>query len=107
MEMARYILQIFRYSPNVVFSWGFQSPIALSNGLRFRVEGFIHKGWVEVTYNEGSDLFSVRTLDSKGNVKEERTDVYIDGLVDIIDGLVERCSNYEQRVKQEYGFISK
>ena len=107
MEMARYILQIFRYSPNMVLSWGFQSPIALPNGLRFWVEGFIHKGWVEVTYNEGSDLFSIKTLDSNGKVKEERTDVYLDAITSTIDGLVERCDNYEQRVKQEYGFISK
>ena len=103
MEMAKYILQIFRYNPQIVLSWGFQSPIAIENGLKFFVEGFIHKGWVKVTYNEGSDLFNVRTLDDSGNVKEERTDVYLDGLCDVIDGMVERCPNYEERVKQEYG----
>ena len=103
MEMAKYILQIFKHNLNTVFSWGFHCPVAIENGLRFYVQGFLHKGAVEVVYNEGSDLFSVRTLDSNGNVKKEATDVYVDGLVEVIDGMVEYCPDYAKRVKETYG----
>ena len=41
----------------VVFSWGFNTPTAIANGLRFKVQGFKFKGTVEVEYNEGTDLF--------------------------------------------------
>ena len=35
--MANYIMQIFRAYAMVVFSWGFNAPTAIANGLRFKV----------------------------------------------------------------------
>ena len=83
----------------VVFSWGFNSPKRLPDdkGLRFNVEGFKYRGVVEVIYNIGSDLFEVHLSDG---TKVE--DVYLDNLVEVIDSLVEKTPNYEQRVQQEY-----
>ena len=104
MEMAKYIMQIFRTQTMIVMSWGFNSPKAINNGLRFFVQGFLHKGAVEVIYNEGRDLFEVRTINKDGSIKEVSEDVYFDCLVNVIDGLVERCSNYHERVKETYGF---
>ncbi len=99
--MAEYILQILRSQLMVVFSWGFQCPTALPDdrGLAFDVDGFLYKGRVEVVYNDGLDLFEVRLEDG-------RTEnlVYADNLVAVIDGMVERCDNYKQRVLQEYNF---
>mgnify|MGYP006357269063 CR=1 FL=1 len=46
----------------------------------------------------GSDLFDV-VLPNTGTKVE---DVYLDNLVEVIDNLVEKTSNYEQRVQQEY-----
>lgn len=46
--MANYIMQIFRAYAMVVFSWGFNAPTAIANGLRFKVQGFKFKGAVEV-----------------------------------------------------------
>ena len=100
MEMAKYILQILRAQPIVVFSWGFHHPTALPNdrGLAFIVDGFLYKGRVEVVYNDALDLFEIRLGD--GRVEEM---VYCDNLVAVIDTMVERCENYKVRVKQEYG----
>ena len=88
MEMARYILSILRSQLIIVFSWGFHSPVAVDNGLRFLVDGRLHRGWVEVLYDEGADLFRVRTLKG-GQVCCEVADVYLDCLVRVIDGMVE------------------
>lgn len=100
MAMAEYILQILRSQLMVVFSWGFHCPTALPDGrgLSFLVDGFLYKGEVQVIYNEGVDLFEVRLAD--GTVVE---DVYLDCLVNVIDGLVERCDNYKSRIEAEYG----
>ena len=102
MEMANYIMQILRTQLGIVFSWGFHNPKAIDNGLRFKVQGYLHKGWVEVVYNEGRDLFEVRTINQDGSVKQEVEDVYFDCLVNVIDGMVERCSNYHEKVKETY-----
>lgn len=100
--MAKYILQILRSDLFVVFSWGFHNPVAIENGLRFSVNGYLHTGKVEVVYDEGSDLFNVRLLYSNGTTKWEEKDVYLDCLVNVIDGLVERCQNYKQKVVETY-----
>ena len=52
MEMANYISQILRMQPLIICSWGFNSPMALKNGLRFKVSGFKFSGTVEILYNE-------------------------------------------------------
>lgn len=84
MEMAKYILSIFRTQPMIVFSWGFHDAYPIHNGLHFSVNGYLHQGEVEVVYNEGADLFEVRLSDGR-----RETDVYADCLVNVIDRMVE------------------
>ncbi|MBQ8271996.1 MAG: hypothetical protein IJZ09_03190 [Tidjanibacter sp.] len=102
--MAEYILQILRSQLMVVFSWGFHRPTALPDdrGLSFLVDGFKYKGEVQVIYNEGVDLFEV-VLTNTGKKVE---DIYLDCLVNVIDGLVERVDNYKRAVNDFY-FVEK
>ena len=97
--MAEYILQILRTQLMVVFSWGFNSPRKLPDdkGLSFIVNGFKYQGKVTVIYDKGADLFNV-TLENG----ESEVGVYLDCLVNVIDGMVERCGNYKDRVRQKY-----
>ena len=99
MTMAEYIMTILRSQLVVVFSWGFHRPVALPNnkGLRFQVQGFKYQGVVDVVYNDGRDLFEVSLGD--GTRVE---DVYLNNLVAVIDGLVERVDNYKEKVEAEY-----
>jgi len=105
MEMAKYIYTILRSQLNILWSWGFNSPKALENGLMFKVQGFIFKGWVKIVYNEGTDLFDISLLTSKMETKKEITGIYFDELVEMIDNEVEKVPNYENRVKNEYSLI--
>lgn len=89
MEMAAYILSIFRTQPMIVFSWGFHNAYPIRNGLRLSVNGYLHQGLVDVVYDEGADLFVVNTLNLDGSIKQQETDVYLDCLVRVIDGMVE------------------
>ncbi len=100
MSMAKYIMSIFKTQPMVVCSWGFHTPIAIKDGLRFRVNGFRHKGWCEVVYNEGMDTFIFRTIDRKGNTIREIEDVYFDNLVFVIDTTVETGRDSEEQYKE-------
>ena len=102
MEMSKYIMSILRNQTMIVLSWGFHNPVAINNGLRFKVQGYLHRGWVEVIYNEGLDLFEVRTINRNGSIKKQVEEVYFDCLVDVIDGMVERCENYNEKVKETY-----
>lgn len=99
--MANYVLSILRAQVGIVMSWGFHNAAALRNGLAFRVQGFLFTGVVKVFYDEGSDTFTVH-CEKNGSLWKERQDVYFDELVNVIDGLVERCPDYENRVQQEY-----
>ena len=93
--MAEYIMAILRTQLMVVFSWGFHRPTAVPNnrGLAFEVDGFLYKGRDEVIYNDALDLFEVYLSDGR---TEDM--IYCDNLVAVIDGLVERTDNYEERV---------
>jgi len=102
MEMAKYILAILRSQLMIVFSWGFHNPVALNNGLQFQVNGYKHKGKVQVKYDEGSDLFSVILLDRTGKETRKEEGIYLDCLVNVIDGLVEKTDDYSSRVRSQY-----
>lgn len=101
MEMAKYIMSILKSQLMVVWSWGFNSPMAVKNGLRFKVQGFKFRGIVEVAYNEGSDLFDVSFVKA-GKVVKAIDGVFFDMLVETIDNIVEKTADYEERVKAEY-----
>ena len=101
MEMAKYIMSILKTQLMVVWSWGFHQPVAIENGLQFKVQGFKFRGVVQVVYNEGRDLFDVRFLKAN-KVVNTIEGVFFDMLVDVIDDFVEKTADYEQRVAAEY-----
>ena len=101
MEMAKYIMSILKTQLTVVWSWGFHQPMALENGLRFKVTGFKFRGVVDVIYNEGRDLFDVSFI-KRNKVVKSIDGVYFDMLVDTIDNFVEKTADYDQRVIAEY-----
>ena len=101
--MAKYILEILRTQLMIVFSWGFHSPRAIEEGLAFYVQGYKYQGRVEVLYDEGYDLFRVRLLNADGSVKQEQDGIYVDGLVSVIDNMVEKTDDYASRVRETYG----
>ena len=105
--MAKYILSILRTQLAIVFSWGFHSPKAITDGLEFQVQGFLFKGIVKVLYDGGSDTFVVRLENADGSLHSEHTDVYLDNLVSVIDNAVEKdCSQseYVEMVNAAYGY---
>ena len=98
--MAEYILQILKSQLMILCSWGPHNFKRLpgDQGLSFQVEGFKYQGKVKVVYDGGQDLFEVH-LDN-GQVEDM---VYVDCLVNVIDGLIERTDNYREQVEAEYG----
>lgn len=99
-----YIMRIFKSQLVIVWSWGFNSPKAISNGISFTVQGFKFKGTVEVVYNEGTDLFDISFIKC-GKIVEAVEGVYIDQLVSVIDNHVEKVENYKESVEAEYSLI--
>jgi len=105
MEMANYILSILRTNLGIIWSWGFHQPISISDGLKFKVQGFKHTGWVVIKYNEGTDLFDVNLTNPSGGVVQQIEGIYLDELIDTIDYHVERVDDYDNRVKSEYSLL--
>lgn len=100
-DMAKYILRILKAQPNVVCSWGFRSPYVVKNGVRFHVNGFLHRGWCEVMYDEGRDTFTFCTFGSDGRVLTVVEDVYFDNLVSVIDYHVETKNDKSEKYKKQ------
>jgi hypothetical protein len=101
-EMAEYIYSILLSDKTVLWSWGFRTPTIIENGLKFRVSGFIFKGWVYIIYNQAADLFDIKLITIKGDEKTAMEGVYFDELIRVIDDNVERVENYDEAVKKKY-----
>ena len=108
-EIAGYILSIFRTNPFVVMSWGINpaSIEVVDLGMKFHVQGFKHKGFVQVVLNEGEDLFEVTLISEEGETLKTIEHIFVDNLIPIIDDAVEKTEEYEKRISQEYGIFTE
>ena len=101
-EMAEYIYSILLLCPLMLMSWGFQSPRIIKQGFSFLVNGFKHKGRVNISYNECQDLFEIQLFDENEKLVDTINMVYFDQLVEVIDERVEKTDDYNDRVNNEY-----
>ena len=112
-KIAAYILELMRYYPAIVMSWGIDNKTyrlaedADGNcGLSFHVQGFKHKGTVQILYDEGSDTFLYHLLSEAGDIVATRENICFDELVSVVDAAVEKVDNYSERIKAEYGITT-
>ena len=100
LELAMYIWRILRTQMTVIMSWGIDPSKArvIDNGMEIHVQGFLHTGFLQITLNEGTDLFEITLLSENRETVKFIDGIYLDCLVDTIDRAVEKCDNYEQRV---------
>lgn len=97
-------LNLVKYDINTFWSWGAHNLLNLQNkGLLFKVNGYIHKGFVLVTYNTCPDLYTVTLLNGQYNEKKVQSHVYCDELQTVIDNLVEKQSYQSEVVKPTFG----
>ena len=101
-ELAMYIWQILKTQMTIILSWGIDPGQAkvIDCGMEIHVQGFIHTGFVQITLNEGTDLFEIMLLSEKRETVKFIEDVYLDCLVKTLDENIEKCENYEQRVSE-------
>lgn len=106
MEIAKYILSIFKSSIAIVLSWGFHNPVAIAEceegegGIIFNVDGFKFSGQVKVMLN-WTDTFDIYLI-KRGDVVETIKDVYLDQLISVIDNKVEYTHDYAKQVQRAY-----
>ena len=104
IEIGQYILTILGRKLNIVCSWGFDPKTLrpIKYGIEFHVQGFKHKGKVQVRLNEGEDLFEVALVSDAGETVETKESIFLDNLISTIDDAVENVDDYEKRVCEEY-----
>ena len=77
-----------------VMSWGAHAWTKMNNKvLRFKVEAHRHKGHIYVAVN-GADLFDIYLTTTKGTIKKEFKDIYIEDFISIVDEEIERIEEY-------------
>ena len=101
-ELAMYIWSILKTQMTVIMSWGLDPSKArvIDNGMEIYVQGFLHKGFVQITLNEGTDLFEIKLLSEERETVKFIDGIYLDCLVNTLDENIEKCDNYEQRVSE-------
>ena len=101
-ELAMYIWQILKTQMTIIMSWGIDPSKArvIDNGMEVHVQGFLHTGFLQITLNEGADLFEIKLLSEERELVKFIEDVYLDCLVKTLDENIEKFENYEQRVSE-------
>ena len=101
-EIANYIWQILKTRMQIIMSWGIDPSRArvINCGMEIHVQGFLHTGFLQITLNEGTDLFEITLLSESRETVKFIDGIYLDCLIDTIDRAVEKCENYEQRVSE-------
>ena len=102
LELANYIWEILKTRIEIIMSWGIDPGNArvIKNGMELHVMGFLHTGFLQITLNEGTDLFEITLLSENRETVKFIDGIYLDCLVDTIDRAVEKCDNYEQRISE-------
>ena len=116
------ILTYISRPQNVYWSWGVTNlaKLYINNmpTLLIYTNGYLHKGWVGISYNEGKDLFEVFKFKTYRNQKalnsetlrnvEHYEEIFFDELHTFIDTLVENNDNeaYKHKVAEQYGYFS-
>lgn len=100
---VRELFQMFQpFSNSVVMSWGISKRIAIAGKLCImKVNGMLHKGYVILSYNAGTDLFNVHIVTTHGNIKAQYNDIYLEDLVDVIDSEVEKKNTWTNETYKE------
>ena len=91
---TKQILGLLNSYGHLFWSWGARGFTNIGNKfLKFRVSGHHHKGYVYISCN-GLDLMTIHLVSTKGVIKKEFDDIYIDDLFEVIDNAVERIPDY-------------
>ena len=69
--------------------------------LMLKVSGAIHKGYVLVSLDEGSDTYIITLLDNKKEVVASYNDIYCDSVGSKIDELIERPAGMTDKEYKE------
>ena len=84
---------------NIIMSWGLHNKRALTDGVRFDVQGFKFTGEVKIIFDFARSAETNLTSFKVQIGDEVTTGVTADELIDFIDERVELVDNYEEAVK--------
>ena len=84
---------------NVVWSWGLHNKRAITDGVRFDVQGFKFTGEVKILFDYARSAENGETTFKVVIGEQVYTGVKADELIDFIDERVEKVDNYGEAVK--------
>ena len=95
---------------NVIMSWGLHNKRAITDGVRFDVQGFKFTGEVKIIFDFARSAETNLTTFKVQIGDEVTTGVTADELIDFIDERVELVDNYEEAAKasmtpEEFAFM--
>ena len=84
---------------NIIMSWGLHNKRAITDGVRFDVQGFKFTGKVKVIFDYSRSVKNGETIFKVVIGEQVYTGVKAEELIDFIDERVELVDNYEEAVK--------
>jgi len=93
------LINLIGTGPLFSWAWGLEKPTRIITntpnediGVRFKVNGYIHKGLVYIFINS-KDLFDIYYTDMELNIKKSSKDVNLVELLEVLDHEIERVNS--------------
>lgn len=87
---------LMKNAPITVMSWGANSwTVNGEQWLRFKVQGFFHKGLVYIALG-WNDTFTIYYTTPTGTIVDIKREVYVDELIQILDKRIEYIDDYKR-----------
>ena len=95
---------------NIIMSWGLHNKRAITDGVRFDVQGFKFTGEVKITFDFARSHANKKSTFKVQIGDDVSTGITAEELIDFIDERVEKVDNYEEAVKasmtpEEFAFM--
>ena len=84
---------------NIIMSWGLHNKRAITDGVRFDVQGFKFTGEVKIIFDYARSHANEKSTFKVQIGDDVSTGITAENLIDFIDERVEKVDNYEEAVK--------
>lgn len=84
---------------NIIMSWGLHNKRAITDGVRFDVQGFKFTGEVKIIFDYARSHANKKSTFKVQIGDDVSTGITTENLIDFIDERVEKVDNYEEAVK--------
>lgn len=96
--MYNYLLSLLLENEDVIYSWGFNNPIPIYDGILFSVAIRGEKNFIKIVFDDSTGIYNIAVLTKNMKTLMEFSDVLDWGIVGITNKLLNNADSLKHKV---------